>query len=116
MADHIVISGLIVYAVIGVHAFEQSITHPLLIDVTFSADAARAAANDALSDTYDYAAVCTAIVNFVSATPCRLLETLAHRLAFYLKKEFRFSALKLSVTKKPKDMPHVAGVSVVVEC
>lgn len=115
MSDHITISGLIVHAVIGVYAFEQSITQPLLIDLTFSTDAAKAAQNDALSDTADYAAVCAAIVAFVENTPCRLIETVAHRLADHLKKQFSFSQLELAITKKPKDLPAVAGVSITVK-
>lgn len=112
MSDRIVISGLIVHAVIGVHAFEQSITQPLSLDVSFSVDINRAAKHDLLSDTHDYAAICSGIISFVEKTPCRLLETFAKNVADYLVRQFHLKELELSVTKKPKDMANVGGVSV----
>ena len=106
--NKIVISGLEVHAVIGVYAHEQLITQTLFIDLSFSVDVARAALNDVLSDTHDYAKICEAVSSFVQQTPCRLLETLAHRLADYLTRQFQLSALELSITKRPMDMPGVA--------
>ncbi|MDP1573411.1 MAG: dihydroneopterin aldolase [Coxiellaceae bacterium] len=111
--SRIVISGLIVHAVIGVYAFEQSITQPLTLDLSFSVDIARASLNDDLSDTYDYAAICKSIAVFVDNNPCRLLETFTKRLVDHLTQTFQLMNLTLSVTKRPKDLPNVAGVSVV---
>lgn len=107
MANRVIISGLVVHAVIGVYAFEQSITQPLTIDLSFSADLHRAAFRDALSDTIDYAAVCKSITNFAEKNECRLLETFTQRLSDYLITEFQLENLALSVTKKPKDLPNV---------
>jgi len=103
------INELIVHAVIGVYAFEQSITQPLSISLSFSLDLSVAAKQDALSDTVDYAAVCTAITNFVEKNPCRLLETLTHRLSQYLIAEFALKELSISITKKPKDILNLEG-------
>lgn len=103
-----------VHAVIGVYAFEQAITQPLSINLSFSVDAARASQKDLLSDTQDYAAICNAVVFFVQKTPCRLLETLAQRLLEHLKEEFQLTDIQLSVTKKPKDLPFVDGITITV--
>lgn len=108
MVDRISISGLVVHAVIGVYAFEQSITQPLSIDLSFSVDLHRAASQDALSDTIDYAAVCQSIVNFAEKNECRLLETFTKKLSDFLSTEVGLENLILSVTKKPKDLPNVA--------
>lgn len=110
--NKIVISGLEVYAVIGVYAHEQRITQKLSIDLAFSVDIARAALHDSLADTHDYAKVCDAVIAFVRQTPCQLLETLAHRLANHLTQQFQLPDLALSIVKKPVDMP---GVVVAVE-
>jgi dihydroneopterin aldolase len=110
--DKIVISGIEVHATIGVYSHEQLITQKLSIDLAFSVDIARAAQHDSLSDTHDYAKVCDAVISFVRQTPCRLLETLAHRLANHLTQQFQLSALELSIVKKPMDMP---GVTVAVK-
>lgn len=114
MVSRITISGLIVHAVIGVYAFEQSITQPLKLDISFSADVVRAACDDALSDTCDYAAVCRAVSVFAEEHECRLLETFAKRLSDHLVATFQVTDLQLSVTKKPKDLPNVEGVTVMV--
>lgn len=112
--NKVLISGLTVPALIGVHAYEQQTTQMLTIHLSVSVDIARAATEDCLTDTLDYKVLSDAVVLFVSKTPCRLLETLAHRLMLHLKKMFQLDWLELSITKHPKDMPNVEGISVVV--
>lgn len=101
-----------VRTVIGAHSYEQHITQQLMIDLSFSADIDRAANTDLLSDTQDYSIICGSITEFANNTCHRLLETFAKNLSDHLKKQFQLSELKLSVTKKPKDL---ANVSVIVE-
>ncbi|OGT48879.1 MAG: dihydroneopterin aldolase [Gammaproteobacteria bacterium RIFCSPHIGHO2_12_FULL_38_11] len=108
----IIISGLTVHAVIGVYAFEQSITQTLSIDLSFAVDVNHAAENDLLNDTHDYAVICHSITSFIEKTPCRLLETLAKRLIDYLKNELQLTQVQLSITKHPKDLPNVSGITV----
>jgi len=103
-----------VHAIIGVHAHEQLAEQQLSIDLSFPVDVEQAALHDSISDTHDYAKICDAITLFVKKTRCRLLETLAKKLADYLQTQFQLSSLQLSITKKPLDMPTVVGVSIVV--
>lgn len=112
MSGRIIISELIVHAVIGVYAFEQSITQPLSIDLSFDVDIVRAASQDNLADTHDYAAICAAIVKFADENAFRLIETFAKHLSDYLAQQFGLNNIQLSVMKKPKDLPNVAGVRV----
>lgn len=112
MSGRIIISELIVHAVIGVYAFEQSITQPLTIDLSFDVDIARAASQDNLADTHDYAAICAAVSVFAENNAFRLIETFAARLSDYLTQQYSLKNLELSVMKKPKDLPNVAGVRV----
>ncbi|MCX7121466.1 MAG: dihydroneopterin aldolase [Gammaproteobacteria bacterium] len=109
--DKITISGLTVHAIIGVYASEQSITQPLSIDLSFYVNIHRAAEKDLLADTHDYAAICHDITAFVEKTPCRLLETLAKQLSDYLKNQFKLTQLQLSITKQPRDLPHIKGIT-----
>lgn len=108
----ITITNLIVHAVIGVYAFEQAIRQPLRITLSFVVDIERAASQDALALTIDYAAVCGAIHDFVEATSCRLLEAFVKRLADHLKASFSMSELSITVTKTPKDLPYIDGISI----
>ena len=112
MAGSVIIAGLTVNAVIGVYAFEQAIKQPLILDISFAVDIDQAASRDSLADTTDYAAVCASIQAFVDATPCRLLETFTKRLALHLQQTFQLTDLSIKVTKKPKDLPMVGGISI----
>lgn len=100
------------HAVIGVHAYEQSIKQPLWVTISFSIDAEKAAVEDTLSSTVDYAAVCESVQVFVDKTPCRLLETFVAKLAYHLKEKFSLAEVKLNVIKKPKDLPYIDGISI----
>lgn len=113
--DKIIISNIVAHTIIGVREHEQITPQLLAIDLSFSVDINRAAAHDSLSDTHDYSAITNAVIEFVEKTSCQLLETLAKRLLDFLKKEFQLSWLQLSITKRPVDMPQVAGVTVLLE-
>lgn len=112
MSSRIIISSLVVPAIIGVHPHERLSEQLLSIDLSFFVDLDNAASRDSLSDTHDYSKICEAIIFFVKKTPCQLLETLTKRLSDYLKNTFQLSALELTITKKPIDIPNVGGVSV----
>lgn len=111
--NRISIANLVVHAIIGVHPHEQITEQKLSIDLSFVIDIEHAASRDALSDTYDYAKICEAIISFVKKTPCHLLETLVKKLSDHLRDCFHLSALQLTVTKFPADLQGV-NVSVSV--
>lgn len=113
--DKIIISGIVVHTIIGVHEHEQTISQALSVTLSFSVDVNRAASNDTLSNTHDYSAIYQSTIAFIQKTHCRLLETLAKQLADYLKQAFQLLWLQVSIMKRPVDMPDVAGVTVVVE-
>jgi 7,8-dihydroneopterin aldolase/epimerase/oxygenase len=114
-ADKLFIHQLAVPAMIGVFPNERQAPQTLLMDLEISVNIAAAAAQDDLTRTVDYAAICHAIVQYVEQTAFQLIETLADRLAFFLKQQFQLHSLRLRVTKKPFDLPEVAHVSIEVE-
>lgn len=109
MVDQLSISGLIAYALIGVHAHEHVKKQVLGIELSFDIDIEQAASRDFLPDTHDYAGICQAVITFVENTPCFLLETLVKKLSQHLSNQFQLKNLQLKITKKPLDLP---GVSV----
>lgn len=114
MIDSISIIGLKVTALIGVYPYEKEIEQLLLIDLSFSMDAKSAAKSDDISHTLDYSKICETVISFVKRTHCNLLETLADRLASFLKQHYQLPQLQLSITKNPLDMP-VSGVKITIQ-
>lgn len=115
LADRVFIRGLLVPALIGVLPEERKAPQNLIIDLEIFVDLRAAAENDDLKKTIDYAAVRRLMIEFISQFSCDLLETLADRLTSHLRQHFNFNALRLSITKRPFDMPDVEGVGVAIE-
>ena len=112
--DVIVLSGLEVGATVGVFDWEQQIEQTLRVDLEIASDTAAAAARDRLEDTLDYKAVAHHVREFIGASRCLLIETLAHQLAESLMKEFDVRWLRLSL-QKPGAVRGAKSVGVVIE-
>lgn len=112
--DTIQIKGLKVETIIGVHAWEKKLPRTLLIDLELATDAARAASQDTIADALDYSAVADSTVKFVTQSRWSLIETLAHRLAENLMKEFGAPWLRITV-HKPGAVPAAQSVNVTIE-
>lgn len=101
-------------ASIGVLPHEKQHRQTILIDLEFAVDIARAAKNDCLTDTVDYAAVKNAIHAIVDRQHYQLIETLASAVVTQLKQQFALQALRLSISK-PDIFADMESVGVVVE-
>lgn len=112
--DKIFIRGLQVETVIGVHAWEQRVPRPLLMDLELGVDARSAASSDAVRDAVDYAGVAGAVREIATAEHVALLETLAERIARALFRRFAIDSLRLTVSK-PGAVTGVAMVGVSIE-
>ena len=112
--DRVFIEQLEVDTVIGVYAWEREGKQKLLIDLNMAWDIRGAAAEDRLSLTLDYAAVCQRIEQCAAQTAFELVETFAERLAALLQDEFNISWLRLKITK-PAAVPSARGVGVEIE-
>lgn len=80
-ADHLVITGLEIYAHHGVFDFERRDGQIFVIDLDLELDTSLAAASDALSNTLDYGSLVAQVVTAVEQDPVDLIETLAQRIA-----------------------------------
>lgn len=97
--DKVFIKGLNIQTTIGFFQWEKEIKQTLVIDVVMAWDTAKAAINDELAKTLDYAEISKAIEVFANENPVDLLETLAERMAAYLMSQFHIPWLQLKIGK-----------------
>lgn len=99
MSDTVLINGLGIDAVIGVHAWERQAPRPLLLDLALELDLKPAGASDALTDTVDYQAVADLAAVIAAERIHSLIEHYADRLARAILRQFRVHRLHLTVHK-----------------
>ncbi len=97
--DTVFLKELRVETVIGVFEWERRVPQTILIDLEMATDAAAAAKSDELQDTLDYKAIAKRVEDFSKNNPCRLIETLAQKIADILLDEFNVAQAKVSVSK-----------------
>jgi len=97
--DKVFIKGLHIQTTIGFYQWEKEIKQTLVIDLAMAWDTAKAAVNDELDKTLNYAEISTVIETFANENPVDLLETLAERLAAFLMAEFTIPWLQLKIGK-----------------
>lgn len=114
MADSILIEGLAVETIIGVHDWEREVSQRLLIDLEMAWDNRVPAASDEVADALDYGAVSDRVTGFLSRARPRLLETAAEGVSDLLQQEFGVRWLKL-VMRKPGAVPAAVAVGVSIE-
>jgi dihydroneopterin aldolase len=97
--DKVFIKGLHIQTTIGFFQWEKEIKQTLVIDVAMAWDITKAAINDELAKTLDYAEISTAIETFANNNPVDLLETLAERMAAFLMTQYHIPWLQLKIGK-----------------
>lgn len=98
-SDRIFLRGLRVECTIGFLEWERQVRQTVVLDIELPVDCAHAAASDEVENTVDYASVTERIVAFVGASEFKLVETLAHRTALTVLKDFNLPWVRLSVNK-----------------
>lgn len=112
--DKVFIKGLTIQTTIGFFQWEKEIKQTLVIDVEMAWNTAKAAVNDELDKTLDYAEISTAIESFANKNPVDLLETLAERMAAFLISQFDIPWLRLAIGK-PGAVHNAITVGVEIE-
>jgi len=112
--DKVFIKGLSIQTTIGFFQWEKEIKQTLVIDLAMGWDTAKAALNDELTKTLDYADISVAVEKFANDNPVDLIETLAERLASYLMTQYHIPWLKLSIGK-PGAVHNAQTVGVEIE-
>ena len=112
--DKVLIEGLEVEALIGIHPWERRRRQPLRLDLALAFDNRRPAASDAIADTLDYQAVADRLGAFVSSSSYQLVEALAEECAQLVLREFAVDWLRIAV-RKPAALHAADAVGVVIE-
>ncbi len=113
--EKLFIRELAIPALIGVFDSEKITPQTLFIDLEIAVDAGKAALSDDIRATIDYSAIYHYLQEYIPTTRFQLLETLAVNIAESLIKNYRLQWLRLTVTKKPGDMPNIAGAGIIIE-
>jgi len=112
--DKVFINGLSIQTTIGFYQWEKEIKQTLIIDLVMGWDTAKAAENDELAKTLDYAEISEHIAIFANENPVDLLETLAERLAQHLISHYQIPWLNLKIGK-PGAIHNAKSVGVEIE-
>ncbi|MEZ4704792.1 MAG: dihydroneopterin aldolase [Bdellovibrionota bacterium] len=97
---------------IGVSDKERSQPQILLITIKLNVDFNPCTASDHLMDTIDYMDVCSVIQNWSTERAFKLIETLAHQLAYHLLEVFSKAKDIDIIVKKPSVMEGLTMISV----
>lgn len=110
--DHILIEDLELLARVGVPEAERVHPQRLLLCVLLEHSQQSAAAADAIERTIDYGKLSRRLVQAAAEGECRLIETLAERLAQVVLREF--SARAVTLTLKKFILPNARWVAVCI--
>lgn len=95
--------------IIGTLPFERENPQPILLTLSISLDFSRAAENDDLTHSVDYASLTEDVKNFITLSQFQLLETLVYRTAlFILEKHPSILSAEVKVIK-PQAIPNAIG-------
>lgn len=107
--DRIVIRDITLYAYHGVFAEERKLGQEFRINVELLLPTRDGKNSDRLDDAVDYAGVLERVKDIVLGEPCRLLETLAEKIAWSVLEDNRIKAAKVTVGKPSPPLPDVKG-------
>jgi 7,8-dihydroneopterin aldolase/epimerase/oxygenase len=113
--DKLFLRQLAVPALIGVYEHEKIVPQTIYLDIETAINVNLAAAADQITATVDYSAIYHDLCEYIATTRFQLLETLAVNLCERLMKKFALTWLRLTVMKKPSDMPLAAGAGIIIE-
>ncbi len=95
--DTLYIGDLKISTHIGVHAWEQQILQPLLLDLIIPIDIQHC--QDNLEHTLDYATLCQHVTEFVASRSFQLIETVAVEVSAFIKATFPVKNVTVKVNK-----------------
>ena len=104
--NRIFIHDLRIETRIGVYAWEQHLSQPLILNLEMEMPSAKALASDKIADALDYAAVVRRLQELAANHPHKLLERFAAAVVEVVRTEFGAPWVRLSVAK-----PNSRGLS-----
>lgn len=112
--DIVYLHDLKIETIIGIFDWEREIKQTVSLDLDMASDVAKAAATDSIEDTLDYKAVAKRLIDFVSHSEYKLVETLAERVASIVLQEFNVGWVRVRVNK-PGAVRYAGDVGVIIE-
>jgi len=107
--DRILVHAIEFHGHCGVTAEERKIGQRISVDVEMEVDLRAASRQDAISKTINYAKVCQTVLEVGRSQSCRLVETLAEKIATALLKRFSVKELLLRVKKVHPPLEEIRG-------
>ena len=98
--DRVFLRELAVECIIGFLDWERLVKQTVYLDIEAPIDCRRAAVNDDVAETLDYKRLSKLVIAFVGSSEFKLVETLAHRTATLILKEFDIPWVKLTLNKR----------------
>jgi dihydroneopterin aldolase len=112
MADRVSGHGFNYQAHVGFGDAERSVPQAVRVDFEARTDWRASAETDRARNIVDYAAVDRGVAALIASREWRLIETIAEAIARLICMDFPVDQVRVTVTKRPADMPHCDGVSV----
>ncbi len=109
--DFIVIKKLKLETYIGIHAKEQSVKQPVIMNIKMAVSNRAALSND-INDAINYKVVHDEVTNFVVNGRFLLLENMAEQIANLLLKNFSINYVKIHIDKPKALSKAIAGAIV----
>lgn len=107
----LIIEGLELQTIIGVHAWERKITQKLYLDVSVDYDIVKSAQTDDLVHAVDYSTICQHLQDFAAQQTCHLIERLVTLLADTLTETFGFNHFEL-ILHKPQAVASAKDIAI----
>lgn len=102
MTDKLILANMLFYGYHGALPEEIVLGQRFSVSLEIECDTRPAAESDDLSHAFNYAVICQAVKDIVEGPPCKLLETLAERIAAVV---LDLEAISVSVTVKKLHPP-----------
>ncbi len=112
--DIVFIRELRADTIIGVYDWERRVRQSVVLDLEMATDITKAAGEDALEHTLDYAAISSRLLAFIEASEFELIETMAEQVAAIVLREFAVPWLRLRLSK-PGAVVQARDVGVLIE-
>lgn len=111
--DQILIEGLTINTIVGIHPWERESEQPIILDITLDFPIQNAAASDSIDDALNYQSLCDMLTTFVEASRFYLIETLADQCIQKILASYPAERVKLKVNK-PQAIDNANNIAIIV--